>query len=121
MNRTTRGKLGVLERQVTSFVEMADLPTFEARKRALLQKCDEAYAVAEVGLRDFGHPRVPCPKGVMRFGAVDGPQIIVDLNTMTISIRSPHAIELASQIRIVMEAPDIFLNGRRVDLQTGDI
>ncbi len=49
MNGNTRGKLGVLERQVTSFVEMADLPTFEARKRALLQKCDEAYAVAEVG------------------------------------------------------------------------
>jgi hypothetical protein len=28
---------------------MADLPDFESRKRALLKKCDEAYALGEAG------------------------------------------------------------------------
>jgi hypothetical protein len=44
-----KGKLGVLERQVTSFASMADLPTYEDRKRALLGKCDEAYDTAKSG------------------------------------------------------------------------
>lgn len=47
-----KGKLGVIERGVaalSSFEAMADLPTFEARKRALLRKCDEAYDVAVAG------------------------------------------------------------------------
>jgi hypothetical protein len=44
-----KSRLGVLERKVVSFAEMAGLPNFEQRKRALLEKCDDAYAIAEVG------------------------------------------------------------------------
>lgn len=41
--------IGSLVRSVDKFVDMADLPTFEERKKALLAKCDQAYAVAQVG------------------------------------------------------------------------
>lgn len=41
--------IGTLSRSVDKFVDMADLPTFEERKKALLAKCDQAYAVAQVG------------------------------------------------------------------------
>ncbi len=52
MKGGTRNKLGALERSVAalgSFEAMADLPTFEDRKRALRAKCDETYAVAHEG------------------------------------------------------------------------
>lgn len=49
MNNNARGKLGVLERQVTTFEAMADLATHEERKRALLKKCDQAWDVSETG------------------------------------------------------------------------
>ena len=32
-----------------SFEAMADLPDFESKRRALLRKCDAAYAIAEQG------------------------------------------------------------------------
>jgi len=52
LNNGTRKALGVLERQVAalgSFEAMADLATFEERKRALLAKCDETYGTARSG------------------------------------------------------------------------
>lgn len=41
--------LAALEKSVTSFEAMADLGTFEEKRKALLRKCDHAYAVAEAG------------------------------------------------------------------------
>lgn len=40
---------GALEKAVSSFEAMADLPTFEGKRRALLAKCDHAFQVAETG------------------------------------------------------------------------
>jgi len=42
-------KLGSITRSVDSFLAMAELPTFEERKKALLGKLDDAYRVAEKG------------------------------------------------------------------------
>lgn len=44
-----RQKIGALTRAAGSFEAMADMPSFEDKRRALLKKCDAAYAVAEVG------------------------------------------------------------------------
>jgi len=41
--------VGALSKAVTSFEAMADLSTFEERKRALLKKCDHAFVTAEMG------------------------------------------------------------------------
>lgn len=38
-----------LVKEVRTFEAMADLPNFEDKRRALLKKCDHAYAVAEMG------------------------------------------------------------------------
>jgi hypothetical protein len=38
-----------LVKQVMRFEQMADLPNFEDKRRALLSKLDEAYATAETG------------------------------------------------------------------------
>lgn len=44
-----RQTLGTIERLTLRFEQMADLPTFEDRKRALLAKCDTAWDIAEKG------------------------------------------------------------------------
>lgn len=44
-----RQTLGVIESMTRRFEEMADLATFEQRKRALLAKCDVAWDIAEKG------------------------------------------------------------------------
>ena len=44
-----RQKIGGLAKAAGSFEAMAHLPGFEEKRRALLRKCDEAYAVAQVG------------------------------------------------------------------------
>lgn len=41
--------LGALTKAVDSFEAMADMATFEDKKRALLRKCDHAFQVAETG------------------------------------------------------------------------
>ncbi len=41
--------LGALTKAVDSFEAMADMATFDEKKRALLRKCDHAFQVAETG------------------------------------------------------------------------
>lgn len=41
--------LGKLTAQVNSFESMADLPGFAEKQKALLRKCDAAYAIAQIG------------------------------------------------------------------------
>ena len=41
--------LGNLEINVMSFAEMADLPNFEAKRRALMLRCEEVFQIAKQG------------------------------------------------------------------------
>lgn len=74
-------------------------------------------------LRDFGHARVPCPKGMRRWGAVDGPQIEVDLNTMKLTARSINEVAVIGDTRVDIRSPsgDVYVQGRWVDPLGGDI
>lgn len=77
--------------------------------------------IAKVGMHHFAAAGVPCPKGVWRIGAKDGPQIIIDTITQTLSFRSVNVIELLAELRIIIDAPDSFINRRRVALHQGDL
>lgn len=39
----------ILSKQVKGFEAMADMPDLGTRQRALLRRCDELYAIAEIG------------------------------------------------------------------------
>jgi hypothetical protein len=45
----TRQKLGALTKAAISFEAMCDLPDFESKRRALMRKNDEVFAVAKAG------------------------------------------------------------------------
>ena len=49
MAADARTRIGKLSAMAGSFEAMADLPDFESKRRALLRKCDAAYAIAEQG------------------------------------------------------------------------
>jgi hypothetical protein len=80
-------------------------------------------AVAFPGFRDFGHPRLACPKGVMRFGAVDGPQFKIDLNEMSLEITALNAIRIFGQGEVRIESTgNVIVQGHVVDpISTGDL
>lgn len=91
-------------------VEPSEAPPFQ------LSDC-----IAKVGLHDFASAGIPCPKGVMRIGAKDGPQILFDTTTNTLSLRAVNLIEMLSEVRVRIDGIDVYINDRRVDLSTSDI
>jgi hypothetical protein len=86
-------------------------------KRGALADC-----TATPGGRDFGHPRIPCPKGVMRIGAVDGPQIVFDLTTLSVTLAAFNEIKILGQARVdIRSEGDVYIQGRWVDPLGGAI
>jgi len=80
-------------------------------------------AVIEPGLRDFGNARLPCPKGTMRIGAVDGPQILFSLTDLVLTVSCFNEVRILGQTKVDIRSDgDVFIQGRWVDpLSTADI
>jgi hypothetical protein len=73
-------------------------------------------AVAEMGIRDFGHPRFEVPKLTMRIGAEDGPQIRISLVDHSIEIAAVNEVRIAGEGAVRIESTgDVTIQGRRVD------
>jgi hypothetical protein len=79
-------------------------------------------AVAEVGIRDKGHPGTPCPADSARLGSADGPQITFDQGTLTLTLASINEVRIlgGARVRIASEG-DIYIHDRWVDPLGGDI
>ncbi len=87
-----------------------------------LRRGSLADCVAEAGLRSFGQARTPCPAKTMRFGAVDGPQIVWDLNNLSLTLSAFNEVRVLGQTKVRIESDgDVFIQDRWVDPLGGDI
>jgi hypothetical protein len=62
-------------------------------------------------ISDYGHIGVEIPDGTMIIGAENGPRLTYNLPGLSVQLTSANELVLAAQVRLIIKAPDIIIDG----------